>query len=76
VSDIFLKSGVVTITERYTADSPVPKNYLDWHQYASDMNALGVRQIRCEKCRRYSFPAEMVGGECQKCGHLPKELER
>jgi hypothetical protein len=76
VSDIFLKSGVVTITERYTANSLVPKNYLDWHQYASDMNALGVRQIRCGKCRWYSFPMELVDGKCQKCGQIPKELER
>ncbi len=65
--DIFLKSGVITLAGSYTAESDVPKNYLDWHSYASQMATLGVRQLRCGKCKLYSFPKELVAGECQKC---------
>jgi hypothetical protein len=64
---IVLDRAIVQVAGKYTADSPVPTNYLDWHQYASDMNALGVRQIKCEICGRYSFPKERAGGECGKC---------
>ena len=65
--DVFINSGVITQTGNYTADSEVPKNYLDWHSYASQMGTLGVRQVRCGKCKLYSFPKELVDGKCQKC---------
>jgi len=34
-------------------------SYVQWHDWAESQAKKGIKQIQCEKCKRWFFPSEL-----------------
>lgn len=32
--------------------------YLQWHEWAESLDKKGIKQVQCDKCKRWLFPEE------------------
>lgn len=33
--------------------------YLQWHEWAESLDKKGIKQVQCDKCKRWLFPEEI-----------------
>ena len=60
------------LKQLYPKGCAPPSGYVAWHQWAKAQGAHGLKQTRCEQCRRYLFPQELSGHVCRKEGGKEK----
>lgn len=44
--------------QTYKPYAPAPDGYLEWHEWAKQQHAHGLRQAKCHTCGRWRFPQE------------------
>lgn len=57
----------ISIVPQFKAGDPPPSGYNQWHEWAAVQYKSGLRQKRCETCKRYFFAQEMQDGVCAEC---------
>lgn len=65
---IQIPGGIVCVQPTFKAGDQPPTGYLAWHEWAEVQQKAGLRQKRCERCRKFKFPQEMADtAVCNEC---------